>query len=82
LWVKKENIMEIHGGKTMLTFLDKNKDYKLYDEQNRILSTMKGEELYAKHYDQVEAVVRERYEKSKKQAKEMKPVKTTEYKKR
>ena len=82
LWVKKENIMEIHGGKTMLTFLDKNKDYKLYDEQNRVVSTMKGDELYTKHYDQVEAAVRDRYEKVTKLAKEKKPVKSAEYKKR
>lgn len=30
IWVNKENIMEIHNGKTMLTFLDKNKDYKIW----------------------------------------------------
>ena len=36
VWLRKENIMEIHGGKTMLTFLDSTKDYKLYDEQNRV----------------------------------------------
>ncbi len=63
IWIRKENIMEIHGGKTMLTFLEKDKDYKLYDEENRIVSTMKGEVLYRDHYDQVEAAVRQRYEK-------------------
>ena len=54
--------MEIHGGKTMLTFLDSTKDYKLYDEQNRVVTTQKGTELYT-HYDKVESSVRERYEK-------------------
>lgn len=34
VWLRKENIMDIHNGKTMLTFLDTSKDYKLYDEQN------------------------------------------------
>ena len=63
IWIRKENIMEIHGGKTMLTFLEKDKDYKLYDDENRIVSTMKGEVLYRDHYDQVEAAVRQRYEK-------------------
>ncbi len=62
VWLRKENIMEIHGGKTMLTFLDSNKDYKLYDEQNRVVTTQKGTELYT-HYDKVESSVRERYEK-------------------
>lgn len=55
--------MEIHGGKTMLTFLDSAKDYKLYDDQNRVIDTERGDELY-KHYDKVDAAVRERYEKS------------------
>ena len=48
--------MEIHGGKTMLTFLDSTKDYKLYDEQNRVVTTQKGTELYT-HYDKVESCV-------------------------
>ena len=54
--------MEMHGGKTKLTFLDSNKDYKLYDEQNRVVTTQKGTELYT-HYDKVESSVRECYEK-------------------
>lgn len=57
VWLRKENIMEIHGGKTMLTFLDSTKDYKLYDEQNRVVTTQKGTELYT-HYDKVESSVR------------------------
>lgn len=64
IWVNKENIMEIHNGKTMLTFLDKNKDYKIYDADNRVVKTMKGEELYRGHYDKVASGVRERYEKT------------------
>lgn len=63
VWLKKENIMDIHNGKTMLTFIDSSKDYKLYDEQNRVVETKKGDELYS-HYDKVESSVRERYEKS------------------
>ena len=62
LWINKSNIMEIHSGKTMLTFLDKNKDYKLYDKENRVVATMNGEKLYAGHYDKVDAAVRDRYE--------------------
>lgn len=63
IWVNKENIMDIHDGKTILTFLDKNKDYKLYDRENRVVATQKGKELYDHHYDRVEAAVREKFEK-------------------
>lgn len=66
IWIHKENIMEIHNGKTILTFLDPKKDYKLYDRENRVVGTMKGDELYSNHYDKVEANVRERYAKSQK----------------
>ena len=71
LWVNKSNIMEIHGGKTMLTFLDKNKDYKLYDKENRVVDTMNGGKLYADHYDKVDSAVRERYEQGKVPAREV-----------
>jgi len=75
LWINKENIMEIHNGKTMLTFLDRNKNYKIYDEENRVLETVKGEKLFSSNYDKVEAVVRERYEKSQSQTKTARSVK-------
>lgn len=69
VWINKENIMEIHNGKTMLTFLDREKNYKIYDEENRVVETKSGEDLYS-HYDKVESSVREKYEKS--QSKETK----------
>lgn len=74
LWINKENIMDIHNGKTILTFLDTSKNYKIYNEENRILETKRGDELFA-HYDKVESSVRERYEHS--QAKEKTTTKTT-----
>lgn len=75
MWINKENIMEIHNGKTMLTFLDRNKDYKIYDEENRVLETVRGEKLHSTNYDKVEATIRERYEKSQSQTKTARPVK-------
>ncbi len=63
LWIRKENAMEIHCGKTILTFLDKDKDYKLYDSENRVVEVKKGAELYSSHYDSVEIGIRQRYEK-------------------
>lgn len=74
VWLNKDNIMDIHSGKTMLTFIDSSKDYKLYDEENRVVETKRGDELY-RHYDKVEASVRERYEKT--QAKTETRTKTT-----
>lgn len=69
------NVNSIHNGKTMLTFLDTRKDYKLYDEQNRVVTTKKGDELYT-HYDKVESSVRERYEKVQKEQKKTTKKKT------
>lgn len=70
-----EKYLDIHNGKTMLTFLDTSKDYKLYDEQNRVVTTKKGDELYT-HYDKVESSVRERYEKVQKEQKKTTKKKT------
>ena len=76
LWISKENIMDIHDGKTMLTFLDSRKDYKLYDKENRVVETKQGQALYQENYDRVEAGVRERYEKAVKEAEKTVPKKT------
>ena len=73
VWLNKENILDIHNGKTMLTFIDNSKDYKLYDEENRVVETKRGDELYS-HYDKVESSVREKYEKI--NSKEVEKVKT------
>ena len=64
VWLNKEYIMEIHNGKTMLTFIDSNKNYKMYDAQNRVVETKRGEELYT-HYDKEESNLREKYEQTK-----------------
>ena len=73
VWIDKADIMEIHNGKTLLTYLDKNREYKIYSVDNRVLRTIKGEELYSGHYDRVEAAVRQRYKATKAQ-----PAKTVE----
>ena len=73
LWINRADIMEIHNGKTLLTYLDKNKEYKIYSADNRVIRTIKGEELYSGHYDKVEAAVRQRYRAARQQ-----PAKTVE----
>lgn len=65
VWLDKENVADIYDGKTMLTYLDKKKAYKLYDDANRVVEQKTGEDLY-QHYDKVEKEVRQRYEKSQK----------------
>ncbi len=69
VWLNKENIMDIHNGKTMLTFIDSEKNYKMYDDSNHVVETRRGEELYA-HYDKVESTVREHYEKTRTETKD------------
>ena len=52
---------------TLISLIKKTygeKDYKIYDKDNRIVEMMKGESLYSNHYDKVESSVRKRYEKS------------------
>ncbi len=69
LWIDKQKIMEIHSGKTMLTFLDQDKDYKLYSADNKVVATMRGSDLYDGHYDRVAAEVRKRYAEAERKAK-------------
>lgn len=59
IWINKSDVMEIHNGKTLLTYLDRNKDYKIYSEDNRVIATMKGQNLYQAHYDPVAKGIRE-----------------------
>ncbi len=68
IWLNKSDVMEIHDGKTLLTFLDKNKEYKIYSEDNQVVNRMRGDQLYDKHYDIVANEVRQRYERFQPQA--------------
>ena len=45
--------------------IDKNKEYKLYDESNRVVETKRGDVLYKSHYDKVEQNLRKHYEQQK-----------------
>lgn len=62
LWTERKDIIEIHNGKTMLTFLDKNKKYKLYDDDDNVIAVVTGEGLYSA-YDHVKDYVRKHYDK-------------------
>lgn len=69
LWIDKQKIMEIHSGKTMLTFLNPDKDYKLYSADDKVAATMRGSDLYDSHYDSVAAEVRKRCAEAERKAK-------------
>ena len=67
IWLNKSDIMEIYNGKTILTYLDRNKDYKIYSKDNRVIETIRGIDLFEAHYDAVAIGVREHFEKEMKQ---------------
>jgi hypothetical protein len=67
IWIDKSDIMDIYNGKTILSYLDRKKEYKIYSKDDRVLETVKGAQLFESHYDQVASGIREHFEK------EMKP---------
>lgn len=58
LWIEKKDLQEAYDGKSLLTSLSADKDYKIYSEDNRVVGTIKGNELYLNHYDRVNKNVR------------------------
>lgn len=77
IWLNKSDVMEIYGGKTLLSYLDREKTYKLYTEDNRVVETISGEDLYKNHYDPVSKGVREHYEKTAARTKTVQPQRKT-----
>lgn len=61
LWIDRKNITDIHSGRTILTFLERDREYRLYDSNNRAVSVMRGNDLYESHFDKVAAEVQKRY---------------------
>lgn len=59
LWIKKDDVDEINEGKTILTSLDDEGKYMLYDKNNNLAETVKGSDLYINHYDPVKAKKKE-----------------------
>lgn len=59
LKVEKDDIITINGGKTFLTFLEKDKEYDLLDKDKKPIAKIKGEKLRESHYDKVNEKVRE-----------------------
>lgn len=53
LWIKKDDVDEINEGKTILTSLDDESKYMLYDKDDNLAETVRGSELYINHYEPV-----------------------------
>lgn len=53
LWLKKDDVEFKNDGKTILTQLDAEKKYMLYDKFNKFVEDTKGDKLYKEHYDPV-----------------------------
>lgn len=63
LWIDKTDIIPIHGGKTLLSFIDKNQSYPVCDKSGVQMNSIRGLDLYQTHYDQVDKSLRDKYEK-------------------
>lgn len=71
LWTCIEDMPEINDGKTFLSTLDPEKEYKLYDGNDEVVQVISGQELYDRHYDPVAIAIRERYEKEQREAQKL-----------
>lgn len=72
IWFEKENLIEVHGGKSLLACIDKNREYNIYSDRNQVIRTMQGEQLYREHYDEVEKAVRSAFKKTAEKTKTIK----------
>ena len=59
MWLSKDNITDINDGKTILSFIDLSRKYKLYGNDGKVAETVTGRNLY-NHYDTVNEKVRNR----------------------
>ena len=64
LWIDKTDVIQIHGGKTLLSYIDKNQSYPIYDKAGTQIGTIRGVDLYKTHYDKVDKGIRKKYEKT------------------
>lgn len=58
--IPKGDAVWINAGKTILTTIDREKTYTVYDRSGKELETINGAELYQKHYDEVSLTTKRR----------------------
>lgn len=64
LWINKDKMTDTPNGKAILTDLEKNRKYNVYDVDNHVVGKMTGEELFRAHYDRVNKGVRQKAQKA------------------
>ncbi len=60
--IDKKDAMNIYEGKTVLSFIDRKKEYTLYDKGGKKIESVAGDKLYAAHFSKVEPSVRKKAE--------------------
>ncbi len=68
LVLKAEDVKTINDGKTRLTFLDKNREYDIFDRDGKVVKKMTGKAIYDRSYDPVSAETFERTSRRDRQA--------------
>ncbi len=64
LWINKDKMTDTPNGKVILTNLEKDKKYNIYDMDNHVIGKMTGEELFHVHYDRSNKGVRQKAQKA------------------
>lgn len=59
LWISRKDMRDVYGGKSVLTFLEADKEYKLRGADGNVVETVSGSRLYQEHYDPVRRRLRE-----------------------
>lgn len=51
IWLNKEDVLEDRERGGYISFLDKGRSYSVVDEENQVVESMNGKELYEEHYE-------------------------------
>lgn len=60
LWLDKSDVVSINGGKTFFAYLNKDKEYELFDRDGQVAEKLSGQNLQKQHYDSVDVTVKHR----------------------
>jgi len=59
IWIDRANIIDVHKGKTMLTYFENDKKYDIFDKKGKVVNTITGNQLL-KNYDEVNKSLRKK----------------------
>ena len=60
LWLDKSDVVSINGGKTFFAYLNRDKEYELFDRDGQAAEKLSGQNLQKQHYDSVDVTVKHR----------------------